>query len=388
MVRATGFALAFLCTNILAPCVANAQETIKIGVISALTGPAAPWGLALEAGVKMATEEANAKGGLDVAGKKYKLEVISYDEQYKAAVAVSAARRLIDQEQAHFIFGPLSSAGTLAVRDILQQNKVISIMTGFSRKALDANAPYMFRMFSTPVEFADPLVKWLQGNMPKDVKKVVILNPNDETGWDSTDVLKTAYAKYGFNVLGTELYERSVKDFQPVLIKLLTLQPELIELGTSAPATAGLLVRQARELGYKGRFSKIGGPGPREIVQAAGKEAAEGVINYMYTDTTNPIFQRMAEAYQKSHGHEMNDLVPISYDAARLLLAAIQKAGAVTDTDKVRAAIPQLVPFKTTLGGTVSLGGKEAYGVDTQFVTPAYVGEIKDGSIRTMHQVQ
>ena len=366
---------------------ANAQDVIKVGVITTLTGPAAPWGIAMASGVQMAAKEVNDKGGLKVGTKSYRIEVIAYDEQYKAGVAISAAQRLISQDGARFIIGPLSSAGTLAVRDILQQNKIIAIATPFTRKALDPSAPFLFRMFSTPVEYSKPIVHWLKENLPADVRRVVIVNPNDETGWDSQDLLSSAYPQEGFTIVGKELFERALRDFQPILTKLLAVKPDIIEMGTAAPATAGLIVRQARELGYKGRFVKIGGPGPREIVEAAGKEAAEGVINYMYTDTTNPSYQRMAEEFKKEHGHDANDLLPIPYDAMRILMAAIQNAGTATDTEKVRQSIAKVTPFKSVLGDTIRLGGKESYGIDTQFLTPAYIGVIKDGKIPVMHQV-
>ena len=54
-------------------------DTLKIGVVSALSGPGSEWGLAQDGGIKIAAMEANAKGGLKVGNKTYKVEVISYD---------------------------------------------------------------------------------------------------------------------------------------------------------------------------------------------------------------------------------------------------------------------------------------------------------------------
>ena len=69
----------------------HAQETLKIGVLGGMTGPGAPWGLAIDGGVRVATEEINASGGLKVAGKTYQVEIVSYDDHYKAADAVVKA---------------------------------------------------------------------------------------------------------------------------------------------------------------------------------------------------------------------------------------------------------------------------------------------------------
>src|SRR3974390_3025424 len=99
---------------------ANAQETLKIGVIADLSGAAAVWGQAVQGGVELAAKETNAAGGLKVGGKTYKLEVIAYDDQYQAAKAVTAANRLIDQDGVKFIMGTFSSAGALATKPIME----------------------------------------------------------------------------------------------------------------------------------------------------------------------------------------------------------------------------------------------------------------------------
>ena len=364
----------------LVPC-AYAQEVLKIGVIGPMTGPGAQWGLAAAGGVQIAAREMNDKGGLKVGNKTYRVEVVAYDEQYKAAVAISAMQRLVNQDRVRFVFGPVSSAGTLAVLDIVKESKTLAFTGAYSRKALDPTNPYMFRVYCVATDFAQPMVNWLKKNLNSDVKRVAIINPNDETGWDSDKLLTSTYAKNGYTVVASELYERSVRDYQPVLTKILATGPDLLDLGTAPPASAGLIVRQARELGYKGQFVKIGGSGPRQIVEGAGKAAAEGVINYIPADEQNAGYRRLAVEYKKMSGNEMNPLLVNWYDGAYILMAAIQSAGTVSDTDKVRQSFPKVLPHKSVLGGTIRLGGKETYGIDNQFLTPNYIGVIKDGDV-------
>jgi branched-chain amino acid transport system substrate-binding protein len=138
-------------------------------------------------------------------------------------------------------------------------------------------------------------------------------------------------------------------------------------------------VRQAREMGFTGRFMKNGGPGPRDIVAAAGKEAAEGMINHLNADPTNAAYARLSAEFKKERGFEPNEDFISFYDATRVLFAAMQKAGTVTDSDAVRQAIAQVMPFPAAMGGNITLGGKETYGADMQFITAAYVGEIRNG---------
>jgi branched-chain amino acid transport system substrate-binding protein len=213
---------------------------------------------------------------------------------------------------------------------------------------------------------------------------VAIINPNDETGWDSDKLLSELYKKHGYTVVGKELYERSVRDYIPILTKLLAGKPDLIDVGTAPPGSAGLIVRQARELGYKGHIVKIGGSGPRQIIEGAGKEAAEGVINYLPADEQNPGYKRLSDAYKAMSGNQMNPLLVNWYDGAYILMAAVQAAGTVSDTDKVRQSFAKIFPYKSALGGTITLGGENIYGINNEFLTRNYIGVIKNGDVVTV----
>jgi len=361
-----------------APAVRAADEVLTIGDIAPLTGAGASWGAASQGGGQLAVEEVNEAGGLKVGGKTYQLKLVAYDEQYTAAGCIAAYTRLV-QEGVKYILGPTSSAGAMAIKDMVEQNKTLMFSACYTRKAIDAKTRFFYKNASTPVEYGPAMIRWLAQHQPADKRRAVLLNPNDETGWDGQEVQTTAYNGNGFQVVGHELYERSLKDFQPVLTKLLADKPDVIELGTSAPATAGLIVRQAREMGFTGRFMKNGGPGPLDIIAAAGKEAAEGVVQYAIVDPNNPAYIRLAARFKKAKGFEPNESFIVFYDAARALFAAMQKAGTVTDSDMVQHAMAQVFPFRSALGDEITLGGMKDYGCNNQFVTATYVDVIHDG---------
>lgn len=353
------------------------SDVLKIGVVSALSGPGSEWGLAQDGAAKIAAMEINAKGGLKVGNKTYKLEVISYDDQYKAALGVTAATRLIEQDKVKLEVGPMGSASVLAVKPLLEKNKIVSIIGAYSEKALDSNTRYTFRGFPTQVEFAGPIVAWLKKNKP-DLKTVANLEPNDETGWFSQKLLKEKYEGAGYKIVSSELYERSLKDFQPVLTRVLATKPDIIELGTTPPGTAGLIVRQARELGFKGQFVKIGGPGAPQIVAAAGKEFAEGLLGYAAADPTTQSYKDLEAKYAKVLKPPMNEFTVYFYDAVRMMLDAVQAAGTVDDTDKIAAELAKIKEYKG-LQGTIRWGGEKTYGTNHQILTPTFIGMIKDG---------
>ena len=355
---------------------AAGAQTIQIGVISALTGPGAPWGMAVAEGAKMAAAEVNAKGGLEVGGKKHQVQVIAYDDQYKVAESVAAYNRLTKQDGVKYVI-IMSSAPTMALKQNIEDDKVVALSGSMLPKSIDADTKYLFRVWSLPGDFLPSLVSWLKDNVKE--KHVYVLNPNDESGADQTQTISKLYKQNNFEVVGSDLYERTQKDFQPTLTKIVATKADILDLATSAPATAGLIVRQARELGYKGLFVKTGVGGPREIVAAAGKDSAEGTINMLYADPLNEGFKRLAAQYKKNVGQDPNEIIVPFYDATNVLLQAIQKAGDVNNTAKVAAAFAQVLPMDALQGDKLALGGKASSGVDHQIMNANYIGAIKNG---------
>jgi branched-chain amino acid transport system substrate-binding protein len=345
-------------------------ETIKIGLIAPMTGPGATWGYAGKGALEIAAGEVNAKGGLQVGDKKYQVQIIAYDDQYKAAEAVAAYNRLTNQDGVKYIIIE-TSAPTMALKQSIEDDKVLAMTSSYTPAAINENTKYLFRLYSTATNFVPPYAEWLKNNIKE--RRMVLVNPNDETGWAQTKTTEKLYKESGFDVLDTEVYERSVKDFAPLVTKVLQFKPDVIDLGASSPATAGLIVRTARDQGYKGRFVQTGGPGWVDVVNAAGKEAAEGMINMLYANPANPGYQRLVEDYKKQYGQAPNEIIVAYYDAARVLFAAIQKAGDATDTTKVAAAIPAVLPMN-------SVQGDEMTYAPQQIRTYDYIGVLTNGA--------
>ncbi|MCL4767439.1 MAG: ABC transporter substrate-binding protein [Hyphomicrobiaceae bacterium] len=360
-------------------------ETLRLGVVSALSGPGSAWGLAVDGGVRIAAKEINAAGGLKVGGKTYTIEVTSYDDKYKAADGVTAATRLIEQDGIKYIFGPLGSASMLAVKPLYEQNEILALVNSYSDKVLDKNTKNIYRVLPTTREFIEPMVKWVKQHKPG-LTNVAVISPNDETGWASQALQKEYYAKHGFKIIASELFERSLKDFQPLLTRMIAAKPDIIELDTTPPPTAGLIIRQARELGYKGAFVKIGGPGVPEIVNAAGKDFAEGTIVYVGADASDTKYKWLESEYQKLYPPPMNSFNVFFYDAANMLFESMRKAGTVGDVKAVRAALEKITPFKG-MQGTLSWTGKAYYGSDHQLLVPVFVGMIENGEEKVVTKI-
>jgi len=115
---------------ILAGCAGGGKsDTIKVGWLGALTGDQAVWGENELNTVKMLFEEYNNAGGIEVGGKKYKLEVIGYDNKGDAQEAVNVTKRLTGQDKVVAIIGPNSSGNAIPMAPILEKAKVPGIAT-------------------------------------------------------------------------------------------------------------------------------------------------------------------------------------------------------------------------------------------------------------------
>jgi branched-chain amino acid transport system substrate-binding protein len=351
---------------------AQAQE-ITIGVLATLSGPATSWGLSLQSAAELAAEDVNNTQGLDVGGKKYRIRVVSYDDKYKPNDAVTGANRLIFEDKINFMVGPMGSAPALAVLPITTENKIITMTMAFTPKALDKDATFSFRPVISTQEFSTPQIKWVGTKLK--LKTVGALFPNDESGQQVAIANGDAYKTVGAT-LEKEFFERDRVDFVPLLTRLLAKKIDGFELDGNSPQTAGLMVKQLRELGFTGPIIRTGGDATAEILEVAGKQAAEGLYVHQAIDPASAQVAAFRKRYEAKYKGEMNAFAPFFYANVKMVLAAMQKAGTATDSAKILAALEGLKDFDTVLGKVGWTGG---YGVPHQLDAPFYVAQIKDG---------
>ncbi|QHI97463.1 ABC transporter substrate-binding protein [Xylophilus rhododendri] len=377
MRKATRAALAALPLAFLASQAWAQQETLKIGAIVTLSGPGAAWGQAMKNAAELAADKANGAGGLEVGGRKYKVEVVAYDDKYQAGEAVTVANRLVFEDKVKFIIGPTGSAPTLAVQPTTEKNGVMTSTLGFTDKALAAAKPLSFRPVITTMEFAEPQIAWMIRN--QGVKKAGGLFPNDESGQVIARDLDAAYKRHGGELAAKEFFERERVDFTPLLTRMLARGIDTIELDGNSPATAGLITKQARELGFKGKIVRTGGPATAELVTVAGKDAAEGMIVHAAIDPSLPSTRAYLDQYTAKYKVAPNGFSPAFYDFATMLFEAMRRAGTTTDATKVAGEMEKMRDFPGVLG-KLNWTGKASYGIDRQMAVPFYVAEIKGGT--------
>jgi len=356
-------------------------KTLKVAVITALSGTGAEWGRGILHGAELAIEEVNAQGGVDIGGEKYRIEVVVYDDKYTAAGGTAAAHKAVFSDGVKFIIGPISSASGLAMQEITEKNKVLLIADTWAREFLGPGKPYTFRVFMTSTQAASGLARWVKKKYPH-AKTVVTVAANDASGWSVAEDYKGAYEAAGIKVIAQEFPERATKDYYPVLTRIKGQNPDIIQECAIGVGAAALLTKQAKELGIKAPV--IGGAwiDPDTFVKSAGgPEFAEGYIYPVVFDrnSKDPKIVEFVKKFQAKYGpnEPMTTVDPSFYDGTRLFLEALKRAGTI-DVDKVKEALEAIEEFDGVLG-KMRWTGKETYGINHQIHQSFYVAEIKNG---------
>jgi branched-chain amino acid transport system substrate-binding protein len=363
------------------------DKTLTIGLLGPLSGGAASYGVELMRGAELRVEEINKGGGLKVGADIYRIKLVSYDHKAQAADTATATNKLIFQDKVKYIIGNAVGATCNAAQTITEPNKVMFAFVCWGTNNLAPEKPYSFRSMLSQWELAEPFYRWVKENHPT-IKRVAAISPNDTSGKDTNTAVVKALKALGFEVAADEYYERGTKDFYPVLTKILAQKPDMIDVAAAPPGEAGLILKQAMELGFKGAKGWTAGINPFTIISVAGPEAAEGVwspanIN-VKGDHVSPAVRKFGETYEKRYGEVPGAIAVANYAAFDVFTQAMQKAGSI-DTDRVLAVITK-EQFQT-VWGPLALGGKETYGIDRQFLYPLVISEVRQGKVVDIAQV-
>ncbi len=364
-----------------------AEKTLAIGVLGPLSGGAASYGVELARGAEMKADEINKAGGLKVGADVYKIKLVSYDHKAQAADAATATNKLVFQDKVKYIIGNAVGATCNAAQTVTEPQKVMFAFVCWGTSNLAPEKPYSFRSMLSQWELAEPFYRWVKDNHPN-IKRVAAISPNDTSGKDTNTAVVKALRSLGFEVTADEYYERGTKDFYPLLTKILAQKPDMIDVAAAPAGEAGLILKQATELGFKGAKGWTAGTNPFTIISVAGQEAAEGVwspanIN-VKSDHVNPAVRKFGDAYEKRYGEVPGVIAVANYAAFDVFTQAIQRAGTI-ETDRVLEVLTK-ERFET-VWGPLAIGGKETYGIDRQFLYPLVISEVRKGQVVDLAQV-
>lgn len=357
---------------------AEKHETIKIGIAQPISGGWAAWGVPVDRGARLAIEDVNAAGGIKIGGKTYLLKAVTEDTQAESAIAMAAFQKLIYSHKVGYILGPMSSANNKIVQPLAEENKVIQLFHGsFPPKSDDY---YNFRGTLIGEQYAPAAYAALMQLYPE-TKTVAILNRDEEGGWINQKVARNVCKALGLRIVADEFIDPKEKDYYPILTKILPKKPDFIGMGMIAPGYHALLIKQGREMGYKGPFLAPTGSDTAVVLDIAGAKAAEGLIAVGTADyiglATTSLMKDVGQRYLKRYGTQ--DAWSLEYYNNILYIkAGMEAADSIDPKDVVKV---WRTPGFTmpSVYGDVTWIGQEFWGINSIASCPLPYTQIRNG---------
>ena len=313
--------IALIALFVLAGCAQEAKDPIKVGFVGSLTGKWSTAGNSVYHGVLIAQEEINNNGGIH--GRK--IELIAEDTASDVKNAVTATQKLINVDKVVVIIGGVMSAEALATAPLIEEAGVVLLTTTAMTTPLEDAGEYVFKLREKIDVHADKTLALIQEQGYKDL---AVISQHYEACEDYLRIMGDLYDDYGMSVTGTEYYDGGDTDMRTQLTKLKATDPDALFI-CGLYTDSGLVVKQAKQLGFNKPVYGIVTVDSKKFIEAAG-DAANGVI---FTSTK---FSCEDAAYFCTVLQEKYDMKPdyrnsFGYDALQLVAEAMRREGYSSD---------------------------------------------------------
>jgi len=324
----------------------DAEKIIKIGLVGPWTGASADPGQSMRRGAELAVKNINAKGGVD----GYKIELIAYDDKSVPEESVNAVNKLITKDEVLAIVGAYNSSCTLADKEVANAEKTVLLTPISTSDDVITGSDFIFR--NTPGNRESKEVERLLVDDPKTqflytdgvgVETMAIIWANNDYGKGYAVSLPANAKEVGKekNIVISIPYTPGTTDFYPQLTKIIEKKPD--EIYVVALTTEAIqIVKQARELGYKGLLFGTGGFNTEEFDKSLG-DLAEGCLFITPWHKSYPY--EMSKEFYKLHQEVFPNIEPDmftanAYEAVYIVKKGIENAGKYPkDMAKWRVAV-------------------------------------------------
>ena len=320
---------------------ALAQEVVKIGYSGPLSGGAALYGKNVLTGMEMAANEINAKG-LEIGGKKYKVEIVGLDDKYNPSETAINVQRLVQQYKTPAVLVP-HSGGIFAVQAFNEKSDVMLLAYSSLAQITERGNKMTIRIPPEINNYVQPFIRYEMG---KYGKNVAIANADHDYAKAWTALFKPAWEAAGGKVVEENpmSYNKST-DFYSGVSRVMQGKPVVLFIGGPSEPTA-LVAKQARDLGFKGGFIVMDQAKLDEMAKVVGGLGPlEGSIGVMpLVNDARPDAQRFVEKFRKANPDKQpSSEVSLNYTAVHATAIAMKLAGTATDAKAIRAQMDKAI---------------------------------------------
>jgi branched-chain amino acid transport system substrate-binding protein len=356
-----------------------AQEIVKIGYSGPLSGGAAQYGKNVLDGALMAINEVNATNP-EIAGKKVKFEMVSLDDKYSPSETAINAQRLVQQHKTAAILVP-HSGGIFALQTTNEAQKYLLLAYSSVPQITNRGNKLTLRI---PPEFTTYIKPFSAYLMTRYGKKIALIGADHDYAKAWVAAFKPAWEAAGGTVVAENAmsYNRAT-DFYSGVSKALAAKPDVLFVGGASEPT-GLVVKQARELGFKGGFFVIDQAKLDEMAKVTGGYGAlEGAIGVLpVVEDPAPEMKDFVVRFHKIYpNRDPGSEVVWNYTAIHATLQAMKLAGTSSDATAIRA---QLENGYKALTSAQNPGGVKSIDANGGTVTTERAGAVENSKVKVI----
>ncbi|MHC1701962.1 MAG: ABC transporter substrate-binding protein [Humidesulfovibrio sp.] len=339
------------------------SDTIKIGAVLSVTGPASFLGEPEKNTLLMLQEELNAAGGVE--GRK--LEIIVYDDESDVNKCVMAAKKLIEQDKVAVVLGPSISGNTLAISKFFAPAKIPLVSCAAAEKIVKPVDPWVF---NTPQLDRHAVGKILADAKKKGYAKLAILTVSDGFGQAGRGVLQELIPAQGLTLVADEVFGPKDTDMSAQLTKIKGAAPDAIICWGTNPGPA-VVARNRAQLGLEIPLYMSHGVASKKFIELAGA-AAEGLVlpaGRLVAAAQVPdghpqkaLLTKYVADYTKKYGSAPSTFGGHAYDALMLVVNAV-KAGKSAKPQDIRDNLEKTTGLAGT-GGVYTMTPENHNGLD------------------------
>ncbi len=307
-----------------------AGETIKIAVVTDLTGPIAEMGLDIQQAAEVALAEINEAGGI----QGFQVEFLVEDDRCSPDEGTTVANRVVSNPDIVAVVGHICSGATIAASDVYEDYLIPMV----SPSATAANVTERGLSVINRVAFRDDV----QGKVDAHylykvlgIRKLGVLNDNDAYGLGLAEVVRDEFTALGGEVVAFEGINVEDQDFRSVLTLVAAGEPEAIFFG-GYKEQAILLVAQKNQVGMEDAiFFSDDGTFAQAFIDGAGEAAEGSYASFVQSPEDETANEEFDAKYEEMFGTRPEDQGPFhahAYDSTRIILQAID-AVAEVDAD-------------------------------------------------------
>lgn len=370
-----------------------AADTVKIGLLAPLTGPAAADGEEFVRGVQWAVDEANASGG--VAGHTFELVVADVRDQ-SAANVTSAAERLIGTDGVEVILTGYASLTMFEV-ELMAEAGMPYLAAGpspsFAAITTQAIEDYWccwsftasFKGYETDVR---PAVESLadRGLIPLRDKSVAIISSDNAYSRTISEGMKVSFQEGGWKIVVDEMVPfGEVGDWRAILARVRETQPDLVINTDYLPGNSALFMNQFLDAPTNSLVFLQYAPSVPEFVKLTGENSTGVLYNLINAPLDAqgwPRGQELMRAYEAKYGMESGAYGVGLYEMTQLYFEALAEVGDPTDREAVAAAIGKIK--RPTVAGNLEFDPATHVALQSNDHIPVSFWQIQQGGKRVL----